>query len=241
MPTLNQRLEKSILTKLNPIEQQLVQTTINQVKFGVFNNEQKQELAKLLVRMSYFVGIKEPMTIEQLKLLITFLCTRFPYNSMEQIEQAFMMACSGELGDFEHYQNFSPQYVSKIIKAHDTQRSLAMRKYREIKEKKELDELSKEKAKAFDIFQATLDVLRTEYDKWLKSNGNKPNDSQEYQSTIAVRFGQKIGLFKDYNEKEIYASEYLSRLFVSLQVPSKENTFGAVEKYVRSNGKNMEH
>ena len=35
---------------------------------------------------------------------------------MEQIEQAFMMACSGELGDFEHYQNFSPQYVSKIIK-----------------------------------------------------------------------------------------------------------------------------
>lgn len=229
------------MTKLNPIEQQLVQTSVNQEKFGKFNNDQKQELAKLLVRLSYFVGIKEPMTIEQLKLLVSFLCTRFPFNSMEQLEQAFMMACSGELGDFEHYQNFSPIYVSKIIKAHDTQRSIAMRKYRNIQEQRELDYISKEKAKAFDIFQGTLDILKTEFDKWLKNNGNKPSESQEYQSTIAIRFGQKIGLFKDYNEKESYAHEYLGKFFLILTMPSQDKDFGLVEKYVRSNGKNLEH
>jgi len=55
LQVVNHKLEASILSKLNPTEQTLVQLYKNQnVTFEKYTNENKQDLAKSLVRLSFF-------------------------------------------------------------------------------------------------------------------------------------------------------------------------------------------
>lgn len=240
LPKHNQKLETSILTRLSEEERKHVINTKQTVFFGQFDNEQKQNLAKSLVKMCYFVGIKEPLSLDQLKMLVYFLCTKFPRTSIEQMEDAFLMACSGEFGEIEHFQNFSPIYVAKIINSYHTKRGAAIQKYNRLLEQEQSEKESREKAKNFDVEKALVDVLTIEYKKWKNKTDKTPNNYLEHQTEVAIRFCQKNGLFTNYSEKHHTANEYISSFFVALQKQPNIIMDEAIKNYVLSKRKNME-
>jgi len=217
-------LETQVLNKLSNQDSTLVQLHYSQtIKFGVMNNEDKQELAKLLVKLSYFIGIKEPITIDNLKMLVSFLCTRFPSFTSEQLENAFMMACSGELGgEFEHFQNFSPMYVSKVIRAYETNRFEALKKYTQLNQKHIEQQQEEEKAKNFNPAKANYLILVDEYQRYLRGDYNDLNDIRKLLIKWVVIGMKKINMFLDYNENTDIAYQYIMKYFVSLPKSKEE-------------------
>jgi hypothetical protein len=138
------KLEQSILTKMTKEESEIVILSNHSKKFEDYENDDKQRLAKQLVNLSYFVGMKETPSVDTLKLLVIFLCKSFPTFSAEELENAFMKACAGEYGELEHYQNFSPIYVGKVIKAYEVQKMEAKRNYMRLNQKHEEEMREKE-------------------------------------------------------------------------------------------------
>jgi hypothetical protein len=238
----NQKLQQQVLNSLSQKDKMLVINHYDNMTFGAFDNEQKKELAKQLVKLSYFVGIKEPLSIDNLKLLVMFLCTQFSSCTMNQLEQAFMMACSGELDmDFEHYQNFSPIYVSKIIRGYEQEKSKALTNYMRLEQKKKQEEEEEEKRKNFNPIESTIKILHDDFQLYLNDKfiENKSNDIQVVVKRMILNSFQKNGLFKGYNDK-MNPIEYLERYFKTLPKDSnlaKEK----IEKYVSTNWNNQKN
>lgn len=235
----NQKLQEQVLNSLSPKDKMLVINHYDNMTFGTFDNEKKKELAKQLVKLSYFVGIKEPLSIDNLKLLVMFLCTQFPSCTMNQLEQGFMMACSGQLDiDLEHYQNFSPMYVSRIIKAYEGVKFEALKNYNRLEQKKKEEEEEEEKKKNFNFVESTTDIL---YDDYLSySEGffmqHKSNDISVVVKRMLLISFQKSGLFKKYDDK-INPIEYLERYFKTLP-KDKELAKKKIHEYVSTNWNN---
>jgi hypothetical protein len=236
--TSKTKLETSILTKLNKSEQKLLTLTdVGNVPFGEMSNEQKQGLAKCLVKLCYFVGIKEPLSIENLKMLVFYLANQHPTFTQEELEQAFFMASSGEFGDLEHYQSFSPMYVSKVIKAYTTKRSEAIVKYRSKLDEVKSEEEREEKAKNYDVVSGCIEAICVQYDAYLRYDEIKSDEDkmpfEEVRASIAVKMGQRIGLFNDYNSKES-AFHFFKRIFDPLPKQSADEVKSIIAKWVRS-------
>ena len=231
LPAQHKPLETQVLSKLSQKETELVVLHFNQgIIFGAMTNENKQDLAKLLVKLSYFIGIKEPVTIDNLKLLVSFLCTRFPMMTMEQLETAFMMACSGELGDdFEHYQNFSPIYISKVIKAYDTKRYDAIRKYTLENQKYMQQKEEEERAKNFNPLESCTTSLILEYELYIKEGYRDLNKIRQIGINWLLVLLRSYNMFVSYNEEKHVGYEFLERYFVTLPKDVEEAKAKIVE------------
>ncbi len=218
LATSKTKLETSILNKLNQTEQKLVvlQNSGN-VRFAEMNNEQKQGLAKSLVKLSYFVGIKEPLSIENLKMLVFYLHSQHPTFTLEELEQSFLMASSGEFGELEHYQTFSPMYVSKIINTYGSRRAIAVSKYRELENTFQAQKEITEKQRNYNAVEGCITAICTQYDKFLKydiiSQDIDKLGLEEFSAKIAIELAQRLGLFADFNPKEESAFDFFKRIF----------------------------
>jgi hypothetical protein len=231
---------ESALVKLNNEEKRLVHIESDRDIFKNYDEEKKKILAKKLVTLSFFVGIKEPLSIEELKMIVHFLCRQFPFCTIGKLEDSFMKLAAGELGEIEHFQNFSPQYIAKTIKAYESISKAAMKKYLQEKEKNELEEISKERAKNYDPVKGCIEILKTECEKHRRKKIEEFHAMDNYTSEWAIKAGKKIGLFEDYNPDEITEQRYLRELFVNLHKSNKDMD-KAIENYVLDNRKNMEH
>ncbi len=232
------KLIESALEKLNNEEKRLVRIESDKDIFKNYDEEKKKILAKKLVTLAFFVGIKEPLSIEELKIMVHFLCKQFPFCTITKLEDSFMKAAAGELGEIEHYQMFSPQYLAKTIKAYESVSKAAMKKYYQEKEKKELEERNREIAKTYDPVQGCIDILKTECERHRIKKIDKFNDMDIYLSRWAIQAGLKLGLFSDYNSDEITEERYLRELFVNLHKSNKDMN-KAIENYVLNNKKNI--
>lgn len=231
---------ESALAKLNADERKLALVESNSDYFKHYDEEKKKTLAKKLVQLSFFVGIKEPPSIEELKLIVHFLCTKFPMCTLVKLEDSFMRACAGEFGEIEHFNHFSPQYVSKIIRAYEAVSKIAIQKYRKKKEDEELEKINSEKAKNYNPVEGIITTLKLECERHRKKKLSDFNDFDNYSSKWTIEMAQKVGLFSDFDaEKESHAN-YLRKLFVTLHKQNK-NTDQGIEQYVRGHSKNMEH
>ena len=232
------KLEMSILTKMNKSEQKLLTLNdVGNVPFGEMSNEQRQGLAKCLVKLCYFVGIKEPLSIENLKMLVHYLASQHPTFTQEELEQGFFMASSGELGELEHYQSFSPMYVSKVIKAYTTKRSEAVVKYRSKLDDVKSEAEREEKAKNYDVVSGCIEAICIQYDTYLRYDEVMSDEDkmpfEEIRASIAIQMGQRIGLFSDYKEKET-AFHFFKRIFEPLPKQSADEVKSIIAKWVRS-------
>ena len=82
------------------------------------NNELKP-LIDLVGKWRYYIGIREELSQEELFMNITFIRENFNELNLVDIDQAINLSLKGELNiDAEHYQNFTPLYISKILKAY---------------------------------------------------------------------------------------------------------------------------
>lgn len=237
---LTPTLEQSVLNKMSKAESEIVVLSNTSKRFEDYENEDKQRLAKQLVNLSYFVGIKESPSLETLKLLVVFLCKSFPLFSAEELENSFMKACAGEFGDLDHYQNFSPIYVGKVIKAYEQQKMVAKQNYMRLNAKREEELREKEMEKQYNEnpLRNLFRVICSEYTDFVNGKYVEPSDIKKIQMKFAIEIAQSKGMFTDFVDKEIDADDYLTKYFLSLPQDPKE----AIEKIkqdVRNNGKNM--
>jgi len=227
------KLEEQILSELLPIEKTLVFISIKGKMLSKYNNEEKKELAKLIIRLSYFVGIKEAPSIDQLKMLVPFIITTFPRITQEQMEHAFQLYCSAEIEQIEHYQNFSPIFISKIIKGYTELQNRARIKYRKINERI-IDEIeTAEKAKAYNPLAGAYESLILEYKDYLDEKYIDPNEMQKYKSYVCLRLCHSVNLFKDV-PFDLNAYLWFKHFFQSVK---KENYQQELQDYVRNFGK----
>lgn len=237
---LTPTLEQSVLNKMSKAESEIVVLSNTSKRFEDYENEDKQRLAKQLVNLSYFVGIKESPSLETLKLLVVFLCKSFPLFSAEELENAFMKACAGEFGDLDHYQNFSPIYVGKVIKFYEQHKMVAKQNYMRLNSKREEELREKEMEKQYNEnpLRNLFRVICSEYTDFVNGKYVEPSDIKKIQMKFAIEIAQSKGMFTDFVDKEIDADDYLTKYFLSLPQDPKE----AIEKIkqdVRNNGKNM--
>jgi len=107
-----------IIQKLNNQEQKIVLGSLEK-KIKDFENEDFKSLHKLLLKWGKFIGLKEAPDDEQMFMLVVFVKDNFTNFSLTEITTAFNLAISGTLNiNVEHYNSFSPIYISKIFNAY---------------------------------------------------------------------------------------------------------------------------
>jgi|APGre2960657373_1045057.scaffolds.fasta_scaffold17451_2 hypothetical protein len=236
---LTTQLDKSILDKLPKKESEIV-VLAQSKKFSEYTNEDKQDLAKKLVSLSYFVGIKESPSIDTLVLLVRFICTKFPQFSGEELENAFYQVCAGELGDIDHYQNFSPIYLGKIINAYEEEKMKARRNYMQLQQKKEWEEQEKKRSEYLQVnaLEIIAQQLKDEYLSWKEKSYANLTDLKKYSLQVLLEYAQTKNLFVKFDADNYTHSQYFEKYFLSLP-DNKDEALISIDNYVRSYGKNI--
>jgi len=124
-PQLKKQTESTILT-LNEDDQKIAFAHFEK-KIREFQNADYQNLHKLLLKWGKFIGLKEAPTPKEMFMLVVFVKENFIDVSLQEITNAFNMACAGKLDiNVEHYNSFSPIYISKILNAYKENKRLVM-------------------------------------------------------------------------------------------------------------------
>jgi hypothetical protein len=215
-------LEQSTLTKFNQEEQKIILASKNAKRFKDFENEDKKELAKLFLKLSYFVGIKEPLSIDSLKLLVKFTISEYPFFNSEELEQSFYFACSGKLGDLEHFQNFSPIYVGKVINLY-TQYTSGLKIKFQREQEQVMNQIEREKKnETYNVLEGATQSLLAEYENYLKT-AKYDEESDNYNPYVEIMAQTCVMLLNKslnfFNEMGINGSshiELLSNYFLTL-------------------------
>ena len=106
-------------------------------------NDELKPLIDLVGKWRYYIGIREELSQEELFMNITFIRENFNELNLVDIDQAINLSLKGDLEvDVEHYQNFTPLYISKILKAYKEYRGKVIFAIRERLNK--LENVSKE-------------------------------------------------------------------------------------------------
>jgi len=131
-------------TSLTSIEQR-INENMKDRRIGELSEEElSSSVSTLVMGITKMVGIKK-IDEYQATLFHQFLRKYFFYLSVKEIKLAFELSIIGELNnylprdkngtpDIQHYQNFSMEYVSKILKAYRKKRSFTRLKQKELPE-----------------------------------------------------------------------------------------------------------
>lgn len=215
----NSTINQEALSVLDSAETKLVTVALNAIPFRHFDAQLKKSLAIQLNRLSFFVGIKEPIETEQLKMLTNYLVNSFPSFTREELNDAVMKSCSGELGEtIEHYQNFSPVYLGKIINLYTQHCVRARTKYLEQTRKIEQQKIKDELERNYDPKKGFKEMLVLEYQRYsLGLYDKKDQDSFiDWSVKSVLRSGIKQGFFPS-DSKEDDAKEIIVKFFSSLK------------------------
>ena len=87
------------------------------------SNDELKPLIDLVGKWRYYIGIKEELSQEELFVNINFIREHFNELNLVDINQAIDLSIKGDLEiEAEHYQNFTPLYISKILNAYKVYR-----------------------------------------------------------------------------------------------------------------------
>lgn len=97
----------------------------NEKRIGDFSsNEDLKPLIDLVGKWRYYIGVKEDLSKEEIFINVTFIRENFGELNLVDINEAIRLSLKGDLDtDVEHYQNFTPIYISKILLAYKKYRS----------------------------------------------------------------------------------------------------------------------
>ena len=96
------------------------------------SNDELKPLIDLIGKWRFFIGVKEELTQEELFMNINFIKDNFSELNLMDIDQAINLSIKGDLDvDVEHYQSFTPLYISRILKAYKIYKGEVMTTIRE--------------------------------------------------------------------------------------------------------------
>tara|TARA_R110000772_G_scaffold103249_2_gene204184 strand:+ start:543 stop:1379 length:837 start_codon:yes stop_codon:yes gene_type:complete len=83
------------------------------------SNDDLKPLIDLVGKWRYYIGIKEELSQEELFMNLNFIRENFSELNLVDINQAIDLSIKGDLDvDVEHYQSFTPLYISRILKSY---------------------------------------------------------------------------------------------------------------------------
>ncbi len=151
------------------------------------NNELKP-LIDLVGKWRFYVGIKEELTQDELLMNINFIRENFSDLNLFDIKEAIDLSLNGKLQvDVEHYQSFTPMYISRILTAYKKYRGNII-----VKIRKELEAVELNKPKKFtnnEKLELTKDNLQVLYE-------SKDSDSFYDYGSVAYNFIKKNKLVR---------------------------------------------
>jgi len=142
-------------------------------KIRDFNsNDELKPLIDIVGKWRFYIGIREELSQEELFMNINFIRENFNELNIIDINQAINLSLKGELDiDVEHYQNFTPLYISKILKAYKIYKGKVMYEIRnqlskvenEPKEPTKNEKLEITKSSLYSMFQQRNDEQFYDY------------------------------------------------------------------------------
>src|SRR5210317_1623219 len=80
------------------------------------SNDELKPLIDLIGKWRFYIGVKEELSQEELFMNVNFIRENFSELNLVDINQAINLSIKGTLNvDVEHYQSFTPLYISKIL------------------------------------------------------------------------------------------------------------------------------
>jgi hypothetical protein len=88
------------------------------------SNDDLKPLIDLVGKWRYYIGIKEELSQEELFMNLNFIRENFSELNLVDINQAIDLSIKGDLDvEVEHYQSFTPLYISRILKSYKEYRN----------------------------------------------------------------------------------------------------------------------
>lgn len=159
-----------------------------QVAQLVKRDEGKAQIRLKLHSLSFFMGLKDPMEKEMMELHLRFLEMNFGKMTLGQIEHAFMLAAAGRLdANPNHYNVWSPQYVSQVLNAYRKKLNKLKIRVREMENNHLMEAVARQKREDFDWDESNKSGLAEELHTWYTTsrvNGQNYHDMPTIQSWI---------------------------------------------------------
>jgi|TARA_B110000908_G_C10265959_1_gene463964 hypothetical protein len=149
----------------------------------------KKDIAKFLIELSYYLGIKEPPTNTSLKLIIDFLADAYPTYTLQDIKLAFDLVLKGVISgvDIKHYQSFDIIYLTSILNEYKVYRNKIVLKIKNKEQyKKDVADgyIYDSKKGSENVNQKMADLVVSLYNQYLK----KTRDDLLASPTIVVQY-----------------------------------------------------
>jgi len=167
---------------------------------SIYINDKKQ-IAKFLLELSYYLGIKEPPNNTTLKLIIDFLADTYPSYTLQDIKLAFDLVLKNVISgvDIKHYQSFDIIYITSILNEYKMYRNKVVLKIKQEEQyKKDVEDGiiydSKKDAKDINKKMADLVVgLYQNFNKQTKEELEKqPSKLLQYKHLYDILLKTKI-------------------------------------------------
>ena len=122
-------LDEKVLLSLSK-DKDVVQTLINTKGKVVkdYANKEMQELIKYLLKISRFIGIKEPPEIDILQMLGQFIKDHWGFYTLKEIDSAIYLEITNN--ELKHYNSLTPQLLNELFTTYKKKRNKAVFLYR---------------------------------------------------------------------------------------------------------------
>lgn len=185
------------------------------------------EIALLINRVSYFLGLREPLDKTVLKLQAEFLKSNFQTITPSVFKHAFELASAQELNvETEFFGNWTPQYMGRILNAYKQKMGEVEIKVRQATEKITAEKEVYLKAEMFDMKIALSEMLFNAYVEWKDLPKDKSGLSWVYLWQLR-HIGECLDKYTDIKPENVLREawkkdedstiELFSRIFASIE------------------------
>ena len=220
LPTHIQRELTTISKSLEKTDQKILRCILEKPRsFKDYSDSDLKKLSASLNVISVTLGLKETLGESHRIYLCKSIQEFYPNFNLEEFEIAFRMAGMGKLDvENKHYQSFSMQYISDILKAYKLHRGNVYKNYKQKLAQIERDKPPKKITEKEGIIIG-VNLLEVEYKDYL-SNPEQYCDSEfrytqykfMYKFLLKYRF---ILPLDKYDDKEL--KEYIIKFFKKVE------------------------
>ena len=189
-------------------------------KIADYEIEDFKRLFKFILDLCKFLGITEAPDKDTVEFLLGYLIEHHKDFSKEEIQSAFSLATSGDLGiEFNHYNRMTPQLISLVLNKYKHIRSSeSIRLEKELEKKRIEEDTEKNKPTIEERLKLVKESCIRMFDSYKeqKSNGNiKGRVEVRDWGSVCYDFLAKIGCIKFTNEKKKEIKEIAKTLLIS--------------------------
>lgn len=125
------------------------------------------DIALLVNRVSYFLGLREPLEKGVLRLQAEFLANNFPTETESTFRHAFELAAAQQLDcETEFFGVWTPQYMGRVLNAYKSRRGQLEIKVRHAEDRLRAENEVKVRSEMFDMQVALSKMIFDAHNEW---------------------------------------------------------------------------